>query len=89
MNLLEAERAFGREHVERCIDFSRRKCRAEPGIGGDDERGDKLIRGLTGLGFTRAQVHRTLKALRSGRGPVPWSSPLEDLLRAAVQMLAT
>jgi hypothetical protein len=103
-NVLEAERAFGREHVERCIDFSRRKRRGpastskprhstasttQPAAPGDDELGDKLLRGLTGLGFTRPQVNRTLEVLRSGRGPVPWSSPIEVLLRAAVQMLAT
>jgi hypothetical protein len=103
-NLLEAERAFGREHVQRCIDLSRRKCRGhaatseqehstaggtEAGVAGADELGGKLVRGLTGLGFTRARVHHALEALRSGRGPVPWSSPIEDLLRAAVQMLAT
>jgi hypothetical protein len=60
-----------------------------PSVSGDDEIGDKLVRGLTGLGFTRPQAQRTLEALRTGRGPVPWSSPIEVLLRAAVQMLAT
>jgi hypothetical protein len=100
-NRIEAERSFGREHVERCIHFSRQKRRAsttepqrgaageaERVIASDDDVVDKLRRGLTGLGFTRAQARTALEALRSGRGLVPWSSPIEVLLRAAVQMLS-
>ncbi len=85
-NLLEAERSFGREHVERCIDFSRRKrerTRTEaarstpvdgetiPALAVDAEVGDKLVRALTGLGFVRARALATVKTLCAGRGPVP------------------
>jgi hypothetical protein len=53
----------------------------------DDERRDDLLRGLTGLGFRPQETRAALEKLRSGKGPVPWHAPLEQVLRAATQML--
>jgi hypothetical protein len=49
---------------------------------------DKLLHGLTELGFRRKQTCAVLDALRSGKGPVAWTASPEELLRAAMQLLA-
>jgi hypothetical protein len=85
-----AEQTFGKEHVERKIHLRQRrqrKCSTESERARPDERSDKLLRGLTALGFTRGEARKAIEQLRSGGGPVAWDAPIEALLRAATQIL--
>jgi hypothetical protein len=80
-NRLEAERAFGKEHVARRIHFRQRKYRET------DDQYDKLLGALTGLGFRPKPTRAVLDRMRSGKSRVAWSAPLNQLLREAAQLL--
>jgi hypothetical protein len=82
-----AEQTFGKEHVERKINMRQRKCSTESPHAQPDQKSEKLLRGLTALGFTRGEARRALELLRGGGGPVAWDAPIEELMRAAAQIL--
>ena len=82
-----AEQTFGKEHVERKIHMRQRKCSTESQRAQPEQKSEKLLRGLSALGFTRGQARKAIELLRSGGGPVAWDAPIEELLRAAAQML--
>ena len=93
-NRLWAEQTFGKDHVERRIHLRQRKSmpRKERFIPTEDdarevEKWDKLLGALTHSGFAPQQAQRALALLRGGAGPVSWSSPVDELLRAALQVL--
>ena len=52
-----------------------------------DETYDKLLYALTKLGFGRQDTCAVLDELRAGQTPVAWEAPLDELVRAALQML--
>jgi hypothetical protein len=51
------------------------------------QKWDKLFDALTHSGFRALQARRALERIRGGDGPIPWSSPIDELLRAALQVL--
>ena len=55
----------------------------------DDNDGtyEKLLSGLTGLGFRPKQVRTALDSIRDGTSSVAWEAPLDVLLREALQRL--
>ena len=93
-NRLWAEQTFGKEHVERRIHFRQQKSilhderfRPTEDDAAEAEKWDKLLGALTHSGFAPKQARRALALLRGGDGPVSWSSPVDELLRAALQVL--
>jgi len=60
---------------------------SDPNREADQKRGEDLLRGLTKLGFRSKETRAALEELQSGRGPVPWHAPLDQVLRAATQLL--
>jgi hypothetical protein len=80
-NLLMAERTFGKTHVAKAIHLRRRKCER-------DERFERLLGALTGLGFRAKESRETLERIRSGSEEVEWSGPIEPIVRLAVRMLS-
>jgi hypothetical protein len=84
------ERAFGKEHVADRIYSRQRKSAAvasahEPEA--KDATYDKLLSALTGLGFRPKQARAVLDLMRDGKSRVPWTAPLDQLLREAAQLL--
>jgi len=55
----------------------------------DDNDGtyEKLLSGLTGLGFRPKQVRTALDSIRDGTSSVAWEAPLDVLLREALHRL--
>ncbi len=81
-NRMFAERAFGKEHVAARIHFRQRKSRSAP-----DEKYDKLLGALTGMGFRPKPTRAALDLMQSGKSRVAWSAPLDQLIREAAQLL--
>jgi 5-methylcytosine-specific restriction endonuclease McrA len=88
-NRFEAERAFGRAHVDERIRARQRqspathlfqKQRAEPEAPGTRQL---VAHALVGLGFRTGETERALVALDGGS----WQRPVADLLRAALGVL--
>jgi hypothetical protein len=85
-NRLWAEQTFGKAYVQERIDMRQRKQRTGAARD-DDQTYDKLLQALTRLGFGRKETRSLLDELRSGRGAIGWTAPIEQVLRAAVQLL--
>jgi hypothetical protein len=82
-NGLLAEQTYGRAHVERAKRFRQRKLERAR-----DERFERLLAMLTGLGFRAKQSSEALERIHSGSEGVDWSGPIEAIVRRAVQMLS-
>jgi hypothetical protein len=82
-NGLLAEQTYGRAHVEKAKHLRRRKLERAR-----DERFEKLLAMLTGLGFRAGESRAVLERIRSGSEAVDWAGPLEAIVRRAVQMLS-
>jgi hypothetical protein len=65
-NGLHAEQTFGRAHVEKAIHLRRNKYE-------HDERFERLLAMLTGLGFRSKQSREALERIRSGSEGVDWA----------------
>jgi hypothetical protein len=69
--------------VEKAKHFRQRKLERAR-----DERFERLLAMLTGLGFRAKESREALERIRSGSEGVEWSGPIEPIVRRAVQMLS-
>lgn len=53
-----------------------------------DERFERLLATITGLGFRANESRAVLKRIRSGSEGLQWGGPLEAIVRRAVQLLS-
>jgi hypothetical protein len=81
-NRLLAEQTYGRAHVEKAKHLRQQKSKRPP-----DERFERLLGALTGLGFRPKESREALERIRSG-SEVEWGGPIEVIVRRAVQMLS-
>jgi hypothetical protein len=82
-NRLLAEQAYGRAHVEKAKHLRQRKCERAR-----DERFERLLAMLTGLGFRAKESRAVLERIRNGDEGVDWGGAIEPIVRRAVQMLS-
>ena len=86
-NLLAAERAFGRAHIERCKAEQKKRNEIHPRQRGYEEPPQVVFQTLCTMGFRPREARHALETARRGHvGGEP--APVESLLREALAVLA-
>lgn len=86
-NELHAEQVFGRRYVAERIDFRQRKGAARRKGGGDAPVFEQVARGLTELGFGKAEAQRALRVVAQHHGDGLARVGPEVLVREALRVL--
>jgi Holliday junction resolvasome RuvABC DNA-binding subunit len=79
---LHAEQIFGKERIARAIHLRQQRCDAPI-----DDTLRVAERGLTNMGFRKAEARRALDTVVARR-PLGESAPVQDVLREALALLS-